>query len=325
MEVAVAVVFMSILGAIFAAVLNHASKIFHVEKDPREEEILSVLPGANCGACGYPGCSGYAAALVKGEAEPTACAPGGAECTAAICSILGIEAGSAVKKVAVLLCQGHEDNCGSEAEYYGPPSCSAAVLLAGGAKKCPHGCLGLADCVRACPFDAIRIGENGLPIIDREKCTGCGKCVEACPRNLLVLLPHTSRIFVACKNTQKGAVAIKVCETACIGCGKCKRACPFDAITIENFLARIDPDKCRNCGKCVAECPRNSILDFREGKQTAYIQETCTGCEVCKQACPFDAIEGEAGERHKVNPAKCTGCRACVEVCEANSIIMRDE
>ena len=323
--VGLAIGVMSVLGGAMGLGLAVASKRFAVEQDPRVKDILEALPGANCGACGFPGCQGYAQAIVDGKAECNLCAPGGADLVGRLASIMGTTATAAEPRIAVLHCQGHEGNCASDARYVGVQSCRACQILAGGTKKCPHGCLGLGDCVDVCPFDAIHMGPDRLPVVDEAACTACGKCVDACPRLLISLEPTVQRTIVRCRNAQKGAVAAKVCTTACIACKKCEKACPFDAIHVKDNVASIDSSKCRNCGMCAPVCPKHCILDgAADVRRQAYIQDTCTGCGACVTVCPTTAISGQEGERHEVNPVKCVGCEACIAPCPVGAIMMRD-
>lgn len=324
-SVGLAIGFMSVLGGLMGLGLAIASKRFAVEVDPRQKEILDALPGANCGACGYPGCQGYAQALVEGTAECTLCAPGGKALVETISSVLGLAAGEIEEKIAIVRCQGTDANCTSDARYVGVTSCRACQILAGGTKKCTHGCLGLGDCVDVCPFGAIYIGPDRLPIVVADKCTGCGKCVEACPRTIIGLEPLQQMTHVKCVNHDKGAKANKVCKVACIACRKCVKACPFSAITVTDFVAVIDAEKCRNCGMCAEACPKNCIFDGAvDERKQAYIQDTCTGCGACVDTCPTGAIKGDEEARHEVNPVKCMGCGACIEHCPVSAIMMRD-
>jgi len=254
-----------VVAVVFGSILGYAAKRFHVEVDPRIERINEVLPGANCGGCGFPGCSGYAEAIVLHGAPIDRCAPGGPDVAKKIAEIMGMEAAETEPKVAVVLCHGWRDVAAERFEYDGVRTCRAASLMGVGAghKACPFGCLGFGDCVEACPFGAIVMGERGVPEVLRAKCVGCGKCVEACPRNIITLLPRSRTVFVACKNTQKGAKAKKLCKNACIACKRCEKVCKFDAIKVENNLARIDYEKCKLCGRCAQECPQNVIEDVR--------------------------------------------------------------
>jgi len=251
---------LAFFGLLFGIGLGIASKKFAVEVDPRVERVMNVLPNANCGACGYPGCSGFARGVVAGEASISGCIPGGGECTDAIAEILGVSAESAEPVVAVCACNG-----GSRSKdkfiYEGIADCRAAKLVAGGHKMCPFSCIGFGTCVEACPFDAIYMGDDGLPIVDFEKCTGCGICVKICPNGVMKLVLKSQSIFVACNSMNKGPFVKKVCGSGCIGCMLCQRNCPENAISVEDNLAEIDSEKCTACGVCISVCPTNTILN----------------------------------------------------------------
>ena len=251
---------LAILGAIFGAVLAFAAKVFHVEKDPREEAIAECLPGANCGGCGFPGCSGYAAAVAAGKAPVNACAAGGEAVANKIAEIMGVSAGDTVKMIAAVHCSG----CGVEHtkyNYVGIHDCLAASRLPGGGPLgCDFGCLGFGTCEAVCPFDAIHV-KDGVAVVDEEKGKACSKCVDVCPRHLIALEPYKTRrhVVIPCSSKAKGPGVTKVCTNGCIGCSMCAKACPKEAITIENFLAKIDYDKCVGCGLCAQKCPRHLI------------------------------------------------------------------
>lgn len=267
----VAVIALGAIGLIAAVVLYVASKKFAVFEDPRIGQVAAVLPQANCGGCGYPGCSGFAGACVKaadaGSLEGKLCPVGGAPVMEKVAAILGLEAVASDPKVAVVRCNGSCENRPRVVQYDGAVSCRVAHATCGGETLCSFGCLGCGDCVKACQFGAIKMNpETGLPEVDADKCTACGACAKACPRGIIeirlkgrVVKDNARRVWVSCVNKDKGALANKVCAAACIGCGKCQKVCKKDAITIENNLAYIDPAKCIACGLCYNECPKKAI------------------------------------------------------------------
>lgn len=270
----VAVISLGAIGLIAAVILFVASKKFAVYEDPRIGQVAEVLPQANCGGCGYPGCSGFAAACVKaGSLEGKLCPVGGQPTMEKVAAILGLEATASEPKVAVVRCNGTCANRPRITTYNGVRSCAIAHATYGGETGCSFGCLGCGDCVSACQFDAIHINpETGLPEVDENKCTACGACSKACPRNIIEIRPkgkNNRRVVVMCVNKDKGAVANKACSASCIGCGKCVKVCPFEAITLENNLAYIDPAKCKSCRKCEMECPKGAIhaINFPPRKQ----------------------------------------------------------
>ena len=270
----VAVISLGAIGLISAVILYAASKKFAVYEDPRIGQVAEVLPQANCGGCGYPGCSGFAAACVKaGSLEGKLCPVGGQPTMEKVAAILGLEATASEPKMAVVRCNGTCANRPRITTYNGVRSCAIAHATYGGETGCSFGCLGCGDCVSACQFDAIHINpETGLPEVDENKCTACGACSKACPRNIIEIRPkgkNNRRVVVMCVNKDKGAVANKACSASCIGCGKCVIVCPFEAITLENNLAYIDPAKCKSCRKCEMECPKGAIhaINFPPRKQ----------------------------------------------------------
>lgn len=261
------IVTLSVIGCVSAVILYLVAKKFKVEEDPRIDEVESVLPGANCGGCGYPGCRGFADACVKSDnLDGKLCPVGGQPVMAKVADILGMTVEETTPKVAVVRCNGTCSARPRTSNFDGTKSCAITVQLYGGETGCTYGCLGYGDCVEACAFDAIHINpQTGLPEVDEDKCTACGACVKACPKHVIELRNKglkNRRVYVSCINRDRGAVARKACSAACIGCGKCAKACPFDAITIENNLAYIDFEKCRLCRKCVVECPTGAIHDI---------------------------------------------------------------
>ena len=255
-----AVVILAVIGAIAALILAIASKVFAVPVDEKAEAIRECLPGANCGACGFSGCDGYAAALSKGEITNTAmCNPGGNEAAKAISAILGVEAGTVKPMAAVVMCRGHNETAQLKLEYQGVMSCRMASQVFGGPKECIYGCIGYGDCLKACEYEAISIC-NGIARINPTRCKACKKCINTCPKGLIELLPLEGiEAAVLCKNHDKGAQTRKECSAGCIGCMKCVKTCQHEAITMDRFCAKVDYEKCVGCGDCHAQCPVGAI------------------------------------------------------------------
>ena len=244
-----------LIGGVLLAVISHFCDTG--ETNERLAEIRDALPGANCGACGYAGCDSYAEAVENGSAEANLCAPGGKDTALKLSEILGVEI-ELTPKVARVNCNGCTDNVQTKYNYTGMQSCKAAAALAGGMKSCNFACLGLGDCQNVCEFGAISI-KDGVAVVDESLCGGCGLCAKTCPKQVISIVTKKSAAVVPCNNKEKGGVARKNCKTACIGCSACVRACEFGAVSVENFLATIDADKCTACGKCVAACPQKII------------------------------------------------------------------
>ena len=256
---------LTILGAALAVVLFVVAKKFHVEEDPRIDEVEKVLPGANCGGCGQAGCRAFAQHCVESSPnlDSCFCPVGGNEGMQKVAAVLGVEVVAKEPQVAVVRCNGSCENRPRTNEYGGYQSCRVKATLYSGDTACSFGCLGCGDCVSVCQFGAITMDPaTGLPVVDEEKCTACGACVKACPKAVIELRNkgrRNMRVYVSCINKDKGAAARKACKAACIGCSKCAKVCPFEAITVENNVAYIDYTKCKLCKKCVAECPTGAI------------------------------------------------------------------
>lgn len=262
-----AILTLSILGVASAVILYFIAQKFKVYEDPAIDVVNGMLPGANCGGCGYAGCRALAESIVKtSDLEKFRCPVGGNETMKNIAGYLGLQAAEMEPSVAVIRCSGSRTNAPARVHYEGAASCAFAHSLSAGESGCPYGCLGEGDCVMVCKFDAIVIDkETGLPVVDEEKCTACGACVRSCPRSIIEIRPKgkkSRRIYVSCVNREKGAIARKNCTVACIGCSRCVKECEFDAITIVDNLAYIDAEKCKLCRKCVAVCPTDSILEL---------------------------------------------------------------
>ena len=247
------------IGLAAAIILVIAAKVMFVEKDQKAEDLREMLPGANCGACGYAGCDDYAAKLATGECtKANLCTPGGNELNRKISVYLGLpfEETKAVK--AMVKCSGNYDTSEYVMDYEGPKTCKSCNAFYQGRRSCTHGCLGYGDCVASCKFGALSI-ENGLAVVNRALCTGCGACAKACPDHLFEMIPETAMVYVGCASHDKGAFTRKVCKAGCIGCMKCQKTCEYGAIIVTENLASIDYEKCTNCGKCVEVCPTKVI------------------------------------------------------------------
>lgn len=316
---------LGLTGLAMGLFLAFASMKFEIEVDPKIEAIMGVLPGANCGGCGFPGCSGYAAAIVNEGAAMSLCAPGGGAVAAKIGEIMGASVEVSDEKiVAKVLCQGDNTKTTKIYEFDGElQTCAAMMLYAGGDKSCMYSCLGHGDCEKVCPVGAIKVNERGIAEVNEDKCISCGLCQKTCPKKVIAMLPQSKKVTVACSSKDKGAVARKACSTACIGCGMCAKACPVGAITVENNLAKIDPAKCIQCGLCAGKCPTGAIKsEIKEIKKAEIIEDKCVGCTMCAKECPVGAIEGELKGKHKVDPAKCIGCGLCFDKCKLKAIKM---
>ena len=262
------------VGLVCAIMLTIASKVFFVPVDETAAALREVLPGANCGGCGFAGCDDYANTLAADHETPcNKCPVGGPSVAAKLAEILGVSAGSAEKQVAIVMCNGSNEMSKNLLDYEGPTSCKAATQLFGGVKQCPFGCQGLGDCVAACEFGAIKV-VDGVARVDRNACVACGACAKACPKNLIRIGPESNQNVVFCNNTAGGAEVRKYCSVGCIGCKMCEKTCKFEAVTVENNKAYIDPEKCKNCGMCSKVCPTGAIINL---KQLAKLKEKANG------------------------------------------------
>lgn len=245
------------IGLVLGLILAVAAIIFKVDQDERVPKIIEVLPGANCGGCGFAGCAAYAQAVVEGKAAPGGCPVGGTGCAALVSEIMGVKAEFTPRR-AVVLCCGTCDAAGQKYEYEGLGDCAMAEKLAHGPKACNYGCMGLGSCVRACKFDALSI-KNGIATVNEAKCTACGACVAACPKNIIQLVPKDKKVVVACKSNDKGGAMKSLCTAGCIGCKICEKSCPVQAISVSDNHAVINYEKCIGCKICVEKCPKKVI------------------------------------------------------------------
>ncbi len=247
------------IGLVCGLILVIASKFMEVKEDPRIAEIRACLPGANCGACGFTGCDGYAKAIVETEGTKTnLCTPGGSASAKRISEVLGTEFKDTEKLCAYVHCHGDCKSTHTRFDYEGISSCAATKMLFSGNWSCPHGCLGYGDCAEVCPGDAITI-KDGVAHINPNLCSGCGLCAKTCPNALISLHSAKKMTVVECNSTQKGAITRAACSSGCIGCKKCEKACPEGAVTVQNNLAVIDEHKCTGCGLCTEACPVSCI------------------------------------------------------------------
>ncbi len=256
----IAAIAMGGIAAALAIFLIFADSKLKTVTDPRVDTITDMLPGSNCGGCGVPGCSAFAEALINGTALPSGCVAGDGETVTAIAAFLGVEAGTKSRMLAVIQCKGGHAEALQRATYRGEMSCTAADI-GGGGKGCVYGCLGLGECVDSCEFGAMAMDDNGLPVVFYDKCVGCGACVKACPRDLIELFPEEQKLFVYCKNKDKGPKAKKVCKVACIACTLCTKDCEVEGgVTMVDNLAYVDHSKGPLGPDAIKRCPTKCIL-----------------------------------------------------------------
>lgn len=263
------IIALGVIGGLFGLILQFASTVFYVKEDPRVIAITDALPGANCGACGFPGCAGLASAIASGQAPVTGCPVGGQPTADKVAEIMGVNAAAMVRNVAVVKCQGDCDKANDKFEFKGIQDCRTMNLYYQGNKTCSYGCMGGGTCMEVCAYGAISM-VNGIAVIDKEKCTACNKCVEVCPKKLIELVPYTAKTVVKCNSHDGGKQVKDACSIGCIGCRLCVKSCPEQTITFDDKLAKIDYSGCVNCGVCVEKCPTNAIFaEYKLAKKDA--------------------------------------------------------
>ena len=259
MEILLPVIILGVIALVAGVGLSLASEFMSVPVDQKQEQVRAALPGANCGACGYSGCDGYAAAVAAGEAPPDRCAPGGSTTASALAELLGVTVEND-PKIAFIACHGNGEITRTKYNYEGIQSCAAADLMHAGPLECRFGCVGFGDCAQACSFDAITL-VDGRPVVCRDVCVGCGQCAKVCPKGLISLIPKSAKVAVGCANLERGAGVVKACGASCIACRMCEKACEAGAVKVVNNVAVIDHALCTGCGKCKAACKRGVLTD----------------------------------------------------------------
>jgi len=257
-QIWIPIVIFAVLSTAMGLILAIASRVLAVKRDERIDQIAECLPGANCGGCGFAGCSALAEAIVRGEAKPNACAACSDEAREKMAAIMGVTVEKQVRMVAKVLCSGTTECAKRRFDYSDVGDCHSAEVMAGGDKACAAGCIGLGSCAEKCAFDAIMI-HDGVAVVDREKCRGCGVCVAECPKKIIRLIPYDATYFVQCSTPNKGKTVTAVCSAGCIGCRMCTKVCEAGAIHMEGDMAVIDYEKCTRCGACAEKCPRKII------------------------------------------------------------------
>lgn len=287
-----ALISLGALGLAFGLLLALAAKVFHVDVDPRIGQVEAILPGAQCGACGQPGCSAYAEAVVTGASEPTLCMPGGPSVAVGIAGILGMDAGEFTAMTAVVRCKGGHREAKARAEYAGIQDCNAAEIVTGGAKACTYGCLGLGSCVKACPFDAMAMSDNGLPVVFEDKCTGCASCVAICPRSIMELIPRSQPLYLGCVSQEKGKAVRQVCSVGCTGCKACTspKNTPSGKLKMDGNVPVI-PSDWDDYARAIEKCPGKAFMVREPGQPALAAAEAESAAAAAAKASEAETTE----------------------------------
>jgi len=310
------------MGLFFGIALGMTSKKLHVLIDPKINKILAALPNINCGACGFPACSGFAKAVAKGKSGATGCVPGGLKTAHAIADILGVTIDVEEAGMAVVHCKGGLLEAAERSIYGGITDCHAAMVAGHGSKVCADGCLGLGSCVSACPFNALSVNADKVAVVNPDKCNGCGKCIASCPRNIIGLIPRVHKIFLACSNHDRGEKVNGYCTVGCTACDVCVMSTPSGAIVMENNLPVLDYSREENFIVAVNKCPARCFVDLVKTRPKVNIDVKCDGCGECVPYCPVDAIHGERAHRYVIDKDKCIGCGRCLDKCHVHAIAL---
>ncbi len=263
---------LGLIGGVFGIILQFASTVFYVEEDIRVVEVDEALPGANCGACGFPGCNGLANAIVAGEAPVNACPVGGQPTADAVARIMGVDSAAVSKNVAVVICQGDCDKAVDKFQFDDVQDCRTRNMYYEGNKECSYGCLGGGTCYDVCDYDAIRM-VNGIAVIDKDKCTACNRCIEVCPKHVIEMVPYEAETVIKCNSNDGGKDVKNACSIGCIGCRICVKSCPENTITFSDKLAKIDYTGCVQCGVCVEKCPTKCIsAEYEDSAERARLK-----------------------------------------------------
>jgi Na+-translocating ferredoxin:NAD+ oxidoreductase subunit B len=316
------ILFLGFCGLVLGILLGAASRKFRAARESRAQKIHSVLPLADCGACGFRSCLAFAQAVADGKTGATGCTPGGSKAAHAIADILGIQVSPADPLMAVVRCKGGAKESSRRSMYDGLFDCHAAILAGNGHIVCADGCLGMGSCVASCSFRAISIDVNGIAVVNPDRCTGCGACVRSCPRSIITLIPRVHKIFLACSNHDRGARVKKYCTVGCTACTLCVKATPSGAIAMEHSLPVLNYAVGENFVVAAYTCPSACFVDLVKFRPKINIDAKCDGCGECVASCPTAAISGEKGLRHFVNKEKCIGCGLCLNTCHVHAIAM---